>query len=97
MIVNNFSESKKFVPLYINTVYRYDHTCFEAVYRYDSFRKTGFEDAISFLSCTPFRIGHAHPFGYSRQKSTILLFAIILCKAKGKNRLRQIFGEIDRF
>ena len=97
MIVNNFSEPKKFVPLYIKIVYRYDYTCFEAVNRYDSFRKTGFGDAISFLSCSPHRICHAHPIGSSRQNSNIFLFAIILCKAKGKNRLCQIFGEIDRF
>lgn len=45
----------------------------------------------------PFHFCHAHPIGSSRQNSNIFLFAIILCKAKGKNRLRQIFGEIDRF
>lgn len=93
MIVNNFSESKKFVPLYIKIVNRYDHTCFEAVYRYDSFRKTGFEDAISFLSCSPHRIGHAHPFGYSRQKSTILLFAIISAKLKEKIDSAKFLGK----
>ncbi len=97
MIVNNFSESKKFVPLYIKIVNRYDHTCFEAVYRYDSFRKTGFEDAISFFvmhtlsdwSCTPIRVFASEINDPS--------FCYYFCKAKGKNRLRQIFGEIDRF
>lgn len=51
-------------------------------------------DAISFfLSCTPSRMGHAHPFGSSRQKSTILLFAIISAKLKEKIDSAKFLGK----